>query len=171
MRAATRRTPNDSRATRAAITFELSPLLTAANASASSIPACISTFWSKPTPLIFLPLNEERSLRNASRSWSMIATEWPWSSRMCASVDPTRPHPMITMCTAAPLVSMVPAHGIPSRCGLRRPGLPSYWGGSVSSSPEKENRVDPGDGGAQGLLDLVVGEVVHGGWCVAREPG
>jgi tRNA/tmRNA/rRNA uracil-C5-methylase (TrmA/RlmC/RlmD family) len=31
--------------------------------------------------------------------------------------------------------------------------------------------VDPGDGGAQGLLDLVVGEAVHGGWCVAREPG
>ena len=31
--------------------------------------------------------------------------------------------------------------------------------------------MDPGDGGAQGLLDLVVGEVVHGGWCVAREPG
>jgi tRNA/tmRNA/rRNA uracil-C5-methylase (TrmA/RlmC/RlmD family) len=31
--------------------------------------------------------------------------------------------------------------------------------------------VDPVDGGAQGLLDLVVGEVVHGGWCVAREPG
>ena len=26
-------------------------------------------------------------------------------------------------------------------------------------------------GSAQGLLDLVVGEVAHGGWCVAREPG
>src|SRR3954453_21289578 len=29
----------------------------------------------------------------------MMATLWPLSSRMWASVDPTRPHPMITMCT------------------------------------------------------------------------
>jgi tRNA/tmRNA/rRNA uracil-C5-methylase (TrmA/RlmC/RlmD family) len=30
----------------------------------------------------------------------------------------------------------------------------------------------PADAGrADGLLDLVVGEVAHGGWCVAREPG
>ena len=55
MRAATRFTPNDSRATRAAITFELSPLLTAANASACSMPASVSTFWSKPIPVTFCP--------------------------------------------------------------------------------------------------------------------
>ena len=68
MRAATRSTPNDSRTTRAAITFELSPLLTAANAAASSMPASISTSWSNPTPVTFRPLKPERSLRNASRS-------------------------------------------------------------------------------------------------------
>ena len=62
MRAATRFTPNDSRATRAAITLELSPLLTAANASARSMPASLSTFWSKPMPVIFLPLNVEPQL-------------------------------------------------------------------------------------------------------------
>ena len=75
MRAATRSTPNDSRTTRAAITFELSPLLTAAKAPARSMPASISTSWSKPTPTTRLPLKPERSLRNASRSWSMMATE------------------------------------------------------------------------------------------------
>jgi tRNA/tmRNA/rRNA uracil-C5-methylase (TrmA/RlmC/RlmD family) len=31
--------------------------------------------------------------------------------------------------------------------------------------------VNPVVESAQGLLDLVVGEVAHGGWCVAREPG
>jgi tRNA/tmRNA/rRNA uracil-C5-methylase (TrmA/RlmC/RlmD family) len=31
--------------------------------------------------------------------------------------------------------------------------------------------VDPVVASAQGLLDLMVGEVAHGGWCVAREPG
>ena len=42
MRATTFCTPNVSRATRAAMMFELSPLLTAAKASASSMPAAIS---------------------------------------------------------------------------------------------------------------------------------
>ena len=62
MRAATRFTPNDSLATRAAITLELSPLLTAANASACSMPASLSTFWSNPMPVIFLPLNVRAQL-------------------------------------------------------------------------------------------------------------
>ena len=46
-----------------------------------------------------LPLKPDRSFRNASGSRSITATEWPWSSRMWAMVDPTRPHPMMTMCT------------------------------------------------------------------------
>jgi tRNA/tmRNA/rRNA uracil-C5-methylase (TrmA/RlmC/RlmD family) len=29
----------------------------------------------------------------------------------------------------------------------------------------------PADGGQDGLLELVVGDVAHGGWCVARQPG
>ena len=31
-------------------------------------------------------------------SWSMMATEWPASSSVCARVAPTRPQPMITKC-------------------------------------------------------------------------
>ena len=48
MRATTLSTPNVSRATRAARMLELSPLLTAAKASAPSIPAASSTSRSKP---------------------------------------------------------------------------------------------------------------------------
>jgi len=99
MRATTRSTPNDSLATRAAMTLELSPLLTAAKASACSMPASVRISLSKPIPVIRAPLNPDRSLRNASGSLSMTATEWPWSSRIWATVDPTRPHPMMTMCT------------------------------------------------------------------------
>ena len=33
--------------------------------------------------------------------WSMTATECPSRSRLWASVEPTRPQPMITMCTLA----------------------------------------------------------------------
>ncbi len=67
--------PNDSRATRAEMMLELSPLLTAAKASASWMPAWMSTSRSKPTPVTRLPLKEERSFRNASGSLSMTATE------------------------------------------------------------------------------------------------
>jgi hypothetical protein len=79
--------------------LELSPLLTATKASARSMPACVSTARSKPIPVMRSPLNEERSLRNASGSLSMTATVLSRSSSMWASVDPTRPQPMITMCT------------------------------------------------------------------------
>ena len=75
MRATTRCTPNDSLATLAAITLELSPLLTAAKASARSMPASVSTSRSKPTPVTLMPLKPDASLRNASGSWSMTATE------------------------------------------------------------------------------------------------
>ena len=79
--------------------LELSPLLTAAKASARSMPAWVSTARSKPIPVTRSPLNDERSLRNASGSLSMTETVLSRSSRMWASVDPTRPQPMITMCT------------------------------------------------------------------------
>src|SRR5580698_4131279 len=102
MRAATCWTPNVSRATRAAIMLELSPLLTAAKPSARSIPALDSTLRSKPMPVTRSPLKDGRSLRNASGSWSMTATVLPRSSRMWASVEPTRPQPMITICTTRP---------------------------------------------------------------------
>src|SRR5580693_3754155 len=102
MRAATCWTPNVSRATRAAIMLELSPLLTAAKPSERSIPALDSTLRSKPMPVTRSPLKDGRSLRNASGSWSMTATVLPRSSRMWASVEPTRPQPMITICTTRP---------------------------------------------------------------------
>ena len=54
--------------------FELSPLLTAAKPSARSMPALASTSRSKPTPVTRSPLNDGRSLRKASGSWSMTAT-------------------------------------------------------------------------------------------------
>jgi hypothetical protein len=47
--------------------FELSPLLTAANASALSIPASRSVSLSKPTPLTVCPLKFGPRRRNASR--------------------------------------------------------------------------------------------------------
>ena len=43
--------PNISRATRAAMMLELSPLLTAAKAPASSMPASRRVSWSKPDPV------------------------------------------------------------------------------------------------------------------------
>src|SRR5450759_3402601 len=102
MRAATLCTPNVSRATLAAMLLELSPLLTAAQASARSTPAWVSTARSKPIPVTRSPLNPEPSLRNASGSLSMTETALSRSSRLWASVDPPRPQPMITMCTAVP---------------------------------------------------------------------
>src|SRR3989440_11926900 len=102
MRATTRSTPNVSRASRAEMMLELSPLDTAANASAFSIPAAIMTSRSNPMPVTVRPVNSEPSRRKASGSWSMTATEWPRASRVCARVEPTRPQPMITMCTCAP---------------------------------------------------------------------
>ena len=65
MRATTRCTPNVSRATRAAMMFELSPLLTAAKAPASSMPASFRVSWSKPTPVTRRPVKPEPSRRNA----------------------------------------------------------------------------------------------------------
>src|ERR1700733_13428784 len=82
--------------------LELSPLLTAAKAAARSVPAWVRTVRSKPMPVILSPLKDDRSLRNASGSLSMTAMLSPRSSRMWASVDPTRPQPMITMCTTVP---------------------------------------------------------------------
>src|SRR3954466_277879 len=99
MRATTFSTPNVSRATRAEMMLELSPLETAAKACASSMPASMSVSRSKPTPVICRPWKSAPSRRNDPASWSTTATEWPAASRLCAMVDPTRPQPMITTCT------------------------------------------------------------------------
>src|SRR3954470_5344975 len=96
--------PKVSRATRAAMMLELSPLETAANASAVSMPARSSTPWSKPMPVTLVPLKDGPSRRNASGLLSMTDTVWLRSSRLRASVDPTRPQPMITTCTQRTLL-------------------------------------------------------------------
>src|SRR4051794_36995209 len=63
MRATTRSTPKVSRATRAAMMLELSPLETAAKASARSMPASVRVSRSKPMPFglsgKFLPETDE----------------------------------------------------------------------------------------------------------------
>src|ERR1700730_10972562 len=99
MRATTRCTPKVSRASRAEMMLELSPLDTAANASARSVPASTSTAWSKPTPVTVRPAKSGPRRRNASGFWSMIATLCPRDSRLAATVEPTPPQPIITMCT------------------------------------------------------------------------
>src|SRR3954452_2269341 len=110
MRATTCSMPNVSRATRAAMMLELSPLETAANKSARRMTAFSRTSWSKPYPVILSPLKPGPSRRKLSGSLSMIATVWLRSSRLLARVEPTRPQPMITTCTgetvSCPLVGV-----------------------------------------------------------------
>src|SRR5205809_645290 len=60
----------------------------------------------------------------------MMATLWPLSSRMWASVDPTRPHPMITMCTVVP-------SGAVRSAWLRLDPWKTYtWPGAGQNSPD-----------------------------------
>src|SRR6478609_10639063 len=105
MRATTCWIPNVSRATRAAMMLELSPEETAANASARLMPAFSRTSWSNPIPVTLSPLKPGPRRRNASGSLSMTDTVWLRSSRLRASVEPTRPQPMITTCTPEPYPS------------------------------------------------------------------
>src|SRR4051812_17961640 len=79
--------------------LELSPLLTAANAPADSMPESRSVCRSKPRPVTWRPANSGPSRRKASGSWSMTATLWPTSSSRRAMAEPTRPQPITTTCT------------------------------------------------------------------------
>src|SRR3954449_8594510 len=99
MRATTCWTPKVSRATRALMMLELSPLLTAANAPAESIPASSSVCRSKPRPVTWRPAKSGPSRRKASGSWSITATLCPISSSRRAMAEPTRPQPITTTCT------------------------------------------------------------------------
>src|SRR3989440_13895 len=119
--------------------LELSPLDTAANASACSIPAVIRTSRSNPIPVTVSPVNSEPSRRKASASWSTTATACPRASRVCARVEPTRPQPMITMCTCAP----------PGRQTVPSPtACHGYAGDGASACP-------PGPGGSAVRLTVV----------------
>ena len=91
-------------------------------------------------------------------------------------LEPTRPHPMITMCTC-----FLPARAVQSRYSLRRDAashptrcLPAR------QVPSRRQRAPPGHDvavtttpapgpKAGDVLELTVGEVVHGGWCVSRQ--
>src|SRR3954451_6290012 len=110
--------------------LELSPLDTAANASADSMPARSRTPWSKPMPVTFVPPKDGPSRRNASGLLSMTDTVWLRSSRLRASVDPTRPHPMITTCTQRTLLRAVRPPGVEPLD--RRTSLPIVGVGDVS---------------------------------------
>src|SRR3954449_3751676 len=99
MRATTCWTPKVSRATRALMMLELSPLLPAANAPAESMPASSRVCRSKPSPVTWRPAKSGPSRRKASGSWSITATLWPTSSRRRAMAEPTRPQPITTTCT------------------------------------------------------------------------
>src|SRR3954453_12233133 len=119
IRATTCWIPKVSRATRAAMMLELSPLDTAANASAVSMPARSSTPWSKPMPVTLVPLKDGPSRRNASGLLSITDTVCSRSSRLRANVAPTRPQPMITTCTQRTLLRAGgPLRVEPRECGL-----------------------------------------------------
>src|SRR5215468_10404072 len=166
MRAITFCTPNVSRATRAEMILELSPLLTAANASASSIFAATSVSRSKPRPVTVVPRKPSPRRRNASGLMSMTATLWPRLSSWCASDEPTRPHPMITTCTAgtSPFCAMWPrgpaAATLHNRPTCRRP--PSRHG-AVSCTRERY------DAGRQAAGHRQPGALGPHGACAASE--
>src|SRR5664279_938876 len=70
-------------------------------------------------PVTFVPLNQGLSRRNASGLLSMTETVWLRSWRLRASVDPTRPQPMITTCTRKTLHRVGgPPDEDRRRCGL-----------------------------------------------------
>src|SRR5680860_1802735 len=81
-------------------------------------------------PVTFVPLNQGLSRRNASGLLSMTETVWLRSWRLRASVDPTRPQPMITTCTRQTL------HRVGGPPDEDRPplwsSLPLVGGGDVS---------------------------------------
>ena len=121
-------TPNVSRASRAEMMLELSPLETAAKASARSMPACRST-----SPVEAHPGDRdpgEVGAEPAERVGVLVddRDRVPAGSRLWARVEPTRPHPMITTCTLSlprcvtprPVAFVVRACHVPAWSGDRR---------------------------------------------------
>src|SRR5580704_16215139 len=78
--------------------FVLSPLVTAASASASSAPAFSRSSRSNPDPTMQGPSHSLRR-RKALADLSKMATEWPSALRERARPEPTRPHPTTITCT------------------------------------------------------------------------
>src|SRR5262245_38115380 len=145
--------------------LELSPLDTATNAPASLMPASSRTSRSNPRPTIWRASKPGGSLSNASWRLSMMVTEWPPLASCTVSAAPTRPHPMITMCTAGkssaggPYLALGPSdhvhvhvRGSPNEAGDERApdellppgaqGLPDQDLGHVLAVGEREHRLD-----------------------------
>src|SRR3954469_20168777 len=150
MRATTCCTPKVSRATRALMMLELSPLLTAAKAPAESMPASSSVCRSKPRPVTWRPANSGPSRRKASGSWSMTATLWPTSSSRRAMAEPTRPQPITTTCTENSQRLLAPATA-PGRVGAKlkpgrarppRPARPVSLSGAGHVAARRRGRAD-----------------------------
>src|ERR687894_1126085 len=145
MRATTCWTPKVSRATRALMMLELSPLLTAAKAPAESMPASSSVWRSKPRPVTWRPVKSGPSRRMASGSWSITATLWPMSSSRRAIAEPTRPQPITTTCTGDSQDHECGAPGPePGACPAAKLHL-SRGGAAVRSAA-----THPPDGGGRG---------------------
>src|SRR3954463_14822998 len=136
MRATTCGTPKVSRATRALMMFELSPLLTAANAPAESMPASSSVCRSKPRPVTWRPPKSGPSRRKASGAWSITATLWPMSSSRRAMAEPTRPQPITTTCTLSlPGTSGAVLTGRALQAAMLVPGRPGPGRGGGAPPP------------------------------------
>src|SRR5439155_3172520 len=110
MRATTLGISYVSRAMRAVRMLELSPLVTAARAPASRIPACSRCSRSKPNPSTARPVKRSGRRRKALRFLSMTATVWFWASSSAASSEPTRPHPTTTTCMRTSKHGRPPGH-------------------------------------------------------------
>src|SRR5215469_13257070 len=88
---------------------------------------------------------------------------------MWASVEPTRPHPMITMCMIILPAALMPEERYALRtCGASRGSTPAMRAGSARGTMVSVSNEQAGPIAAGQLLDLTVAEAVHGGWCVAR---
>src|SRR5690348_8342549 len=104
---------------------------------------------------------------------------------MWASVDPTRPHPMITMCMIILPAALTPEERY--ALGRRGASAGSSAANARGETPAAKRAVVPSkddaatrrhDGGVRNQSahpfeagDVVradVGEAVHGGWCIAR---
>src|SRR5919107_5983939 len=145
MRATTCWTPKVSRATRALMMFELSPLLTAAKAPAESMPASSSVCRSKPRPVTYRTAKSGSSRGKASGSWSITATLCPTSSSRRAIADPTRPQPITTTCTCNSRARRSGAPGSePGAC----PAAKLHLGGGAAAV--RSAATHPPGGGARG---------------------
>src|SRR3990172_4434758 len=74
--------------------LSVSEFVTAANPSASLIPARSSISSTSTSPSMVLPRNSEDSPLRASRLLSITTTLCPFLYRRKASSEPTRPHPI-----------------------------------------------------------------------------